>query len=275
MLSCTAFTASALTTISTSTPYACGFGFSDESVTAPNRKHHVTYYRHSIGTDVDDVDGSVAGQVKGSRYLRHLGILLGSSLFLTSALIIDPGILLTLVIGAATFFYVNTQRHNEESEPLQDSCFEVRESTIRDAGMGLFAAEAIAPNKYLFAYEGERLDEDAYFSRYPDGQGRYVAVIDEQLPILPLASLVKEDESALKNTLRRLSEPTYIDAIDPDRSNLARYMNSNSINPNVVWTKQRFGRQAGTMHFYTIDKVEVGNELFFDYGANYWDAVQN
>ena len=55
-------------------------------------------------------------------------------------------------------------------------------------------------------HEGERLDEDGHFSRYPDGQGRYVAVIDEQLPILPLVSLLQDDQSALK--LKRMCEPT-------------------------------------------------------------------
>ena len=240
--------------------------------------------RRSMGTEVDEIEGSVVGgsvakEVKASRYFRHLGILVGTGLFVASALlgsligIIDPAIILALVISASTYFYFNIQRYNEESEPLPNSSFEVRESTMPDAGLGLFAAEAIPPNKYLFSYEGERLDEDGYFSRYPDGQGRYVAVIDEQLPILPLVSLFQDDDkSALK--LKRMCEPTYIDGIDESKSNLARFMNSNSIDPNIRWIKQRFGKQAGTMHFYTIDKVEVGDELNFDYGSNYWDAVE-
>lgn len=28
------------------------------------------------------------------------------------------------------------------------------------------------------------------------------------------------------------------------------------------------------MYFYTVDRVDVDDELFFDYGSNYWDAVQ-
>lgn len=249
-----------------------------------NRKRPFTC-RHSVGTDVDDIEGSVsrsvAKEVKASRYFRHLGILAGTGLFLTSALlgsligIVDPAFILALVIGASACFYVNTQRFNEESEPLPNSSFEVRESTIPGAGLGLFAAEAIPPNKYLFAYEGERLDEDVYFNRYPDGQGRYVAVIDEQLPVLPLVSMLQDDRSTLRGTLEHLSEPTYVDGIDESKSNLARFMNSNSNDPNIRWTKQRFGKQCGTMHFYTIDEVEVGEELLFDYGSNYWDAVQD
>ena len=231
---------------------------------------------------MDDVDGtSVAEQVKSSRYFRHLGILVGSILFLSSALlgsfigIVDPAILLLLSIGAATFFFANTQRCNEESEALPDSSFEVRESTVPNAGMGLFAAETIPPNTYLFAYEGERLpNEDAYFARYPDGQGRYVAVVDEQLPLMPLVSLMPSS-SELKDILERLSEPTYIDGSNPSKSNLARYINSDSANPNIRWTKQRFGKQAGNMYFYTVDRVDVDDELFFDYGSNYWDAVQS
>jgi len=237
--------------------------------------------RRMVMNDDDNVDGTVAEQVKSSRYFRHVGILVGSSLFLISALlgsligIVDPASVLLLGIGAATFFCANAQRYNEESEPLPDSSFEVRESTIPNAGMGLFAGETLPPNRYLFAYEGERLsNEDAYFARYPDGQGRYVAVIDEQFPLLPLVSLIPDEMSESRDILRRLSEPTYIDGIHPSKSNLARYMNSNSIDPNIRWTKQRFGKQAGTMHFYTMDRVDVGDEILFDYGSNYWDAVQ-
>ena len=58
---------------------------------------------------------------------------------------------------------------------------------------------------------------------------------------------------------------------DESKSSVARFMHSNSIDPNIRWTKQRFGKQAGTMHFYTIDKVEVGDELSFDYGSSCWD----
>jgi hypothetical protein len=99
-----------------------------------------------------------------------------------------------------------------------------------------------------------------------------VAVIDEQLPLMPLVSLIPSS-SELKDILKRLSEPTYIDGMDPSKSNLARYINSDSANPNIRWTKQRFGKHAGSMYFYTVDRVDVDDELFFDYGSNYWDAA--
>ena len=93
----------------------------------------------------------------------------------------------------------------------------------------------------------------------------YVACIDEQIP-LPLESVLGD-----------LVDPIYIDGADPSKSGLARYMNSlpkEDIGNNVSWRKQRYGPQAGRMHFYTTKQVNEGDELCFEYGSNYWDAVQ-
>ena len=150
---------------------------------------------------------------------------------------------------------------------------EVKQSTIPSAGLGLFAAAEIPADTYLFDYEGEVLSEEQYFERYPDGQGCYVAVIDEQIPL------------SLPWIASKWTEPIYIDGIDQAKSNMARYMNSKSKvgerthtsngdgdGPNVRWKKQRYGSQSGSMHFYTLRDVKSGDELCFDYGRNYWDA---
>ena len=101
-----------------------------------NRKQRHFKLRHSTGTDngtEGSVVGSVAEEVKASRYFRHLGILVGTGLFVTSALlgsligIVDPAFILALVTSASAYLYFNTQRYNEESEPLPNTSFEVRE----------------------------------------------------------------------------------------------------------------------------------------------------
>lgn len=230
------------------------------------------------GESADNVVATIADQVRSARHLRHIGFFLGSTIFLSAASlgvavdIIDPIFVLAPIIMALLYFVFSTLSYNEPRDPLPDEYFEVKESTIPSAGMGLFASAGIPAGTYLFDYVGETLSEEQYLVRYPDGQGRYVAVIDEQVP-LPLP------ENWVKWT-----EPKYIDGVDPATSNFARYMNSKSElgtrcgdggdgGPNVIWRKQRYDNQSGSMHFYTSCDVEAGDELCFDYGDNYWDAV--
>lgn len=76
------------------------------------------------------------------------------------------------------------------------------------------------------------------------------------------------------DTLALLGEPIYTDAADPARSGIARWMNSLPEGEcNVRKRKQRFGGQRGRMFFYAARPIEPGEELTFDYGAAYWDAV--
>ena len=59
--------------------------------------------------------------------------------------------------------------------------------------------------------------------------------------------------------------------IDPGLSNQARWMN-HANEANVVWKKQKLGPKPA-MHFYTRARVLPGDELCFDYGDEYWDAL--
>jgi hypothetical protein len=192
------------------------------------------------------------------RRLRQTGLIVGFSFAAVASIFgslfgfFDPTAILLLfgviVITAGTI----TESYNEYRSPLPESSFLVQESTIPNAGMGLFATSFIPENTYLFDYEGEILTEDEYFYRYPDGTGRYVAQIDQGF----------------------YGEPIYIDGIDPSKSNLARYINSlDGDDANLVWRKQRFGKQGGSMHFYAIRDLMEGEEAFFDYGNNYWEIA--
>ena len=63
-------------------------------------------------------------------------------------------------------------------------------------------------------------------------------------------------------------EPTYVDAVDPQRSNPARYMNHNGGASNLRKVKQRFPTRR--LRFYAKKDIAVDEELTWDYGASYW-----
>eukprot|EP00978_Attheya_sp_CCMP212_P019224 scaffold53609_cov58-Attheya_sp.AAC.2 len=225
-----------------------------------------------VGDSNHEKGSSLIEEVRSSRRSRQTGLLIGST-FLSIAVgvgvaagVLDSAMVGVVIASGMAWFLCNTLSYNEASPPLPDSLFDVRESQIPNAGNGLFALQPIAQGTYLMDYEGEVLTETEYFLRYPDGQGRYVAGIPEPLPLLPDCGPA---------AAAALSEPTYIDGSDPTTSNLARYMNSappeEKNGANVVWKKQRFGVRS--MHFYALRAMEAGEELCFDYGANYWDAI--
>ncbi|KAL3940489.1 MAG: hypothetical protein SGBAC_004987 [Bacillariaceae sp.] len=201
-------------------------------------------------------------QVMEERRLRSTGLIAGISfLSLATGLgcllgFFEPLLFLGLGVLGISIGYGITESNNEYQDPVPSSSFEVQQSTIPNAGMGLFAGTNLAKSTFLFNYEGEVLNEEEYFLRYPRGDGRYVAQVDTGC-----FSLLG-------------SQPIYIDGIDPEQSNLARYMNSASgEKANVYWKKQHFGAQAGAMHFYASREIQKGEELFFDYGDTYWQVA--
>ena len=109
-------------------------------------------------------------------------------------------------------------------------------------GDGLYAVKPIAKDTYLFDYSGEVLSEKQYFERYPDGISDYCCVITNDY---------------------------IIDGQDPGKSGRARYMNHSSKRPNVYRVMQRLGPNKA-VHLYTAKDVEVGQELMWDYGSDYW-----
>ena len=65
----------------------------------------------------------------------------------------------------------------------------------------------------------------------------------------------------------------YIDGVNEERSGLARWINHSRRRANCYWKKQRFGPSSPAMHFYTLSDIRAGEELFFDYGEAYWEAM--
>mmetsp|Transcript_5831 Transcript_5831/g.8997 ORF Transcript_5831/g.8997 Transcript_5831/m.8997 type:complete len:351 (-) Transcript_5831:3003-4055(-) len=203
-------------------------------------------------------------ELQQERQQRQYGIMAGGSFMILSfvggcVLGIFPPFVLVMVLSfllGGSWWYVESS--NEYNHPLQeDDYFQVQESTLEGAGKGLFVKSSSNPipsHTFLFEYTGEILSETEYFTRYPQGNGRYVA----EVPSLWWGG----------------EEPLYIDGIDPTKSGIARYMNSQpSPHANVKWKKQSSGSQAGRMFFYSIRDIQPTEELFFDYGDNYWHVV--
>mmetsp|Transcript_68750 Transcript_68750/g.182887 ORF Transcript_68750/g.182887 Transcript_68750/m.182887 type:complete len:154 (-) Transcript_68750:168-629(-) len=119
-------------------------------------------------------------------------------------------------------------------------------------GLGLFAVAPIPANTYLFDYEGELLSKAEYDARYPDRVSDYAVGI-------------KAASGALQ----------FVDAADPDRSGLARYMNHDHHQPNVG--RRTLLPPAGSSDpprvlMLSRCAIDEGEELCWDYGKGYWDA---
>lgn len=115
-------------------------------------------------------------------------------------------------------------------------------------GKGLFAQRPIPAGAYLFDYEGERLDKAGYNARYPDRVSDYAVGI-------------KSSDGAI----------SFVDAANPLKSGLARFMNHDGDRPNVA-RKTLFDGPMPRVVMYTTRHVEAGEELQWDYGPGYWAA---
>lgn len=195
--------------------------------------------------------------VQSRRTVRSVGLVLGTvvvgtgfSLGYAGNLIDDRAVAAVLIAlgSAAAAVLLMSFDSIERSECLPSSLFRIGASAA-GKGQGLFACAPISAGTYMFDYDGDRLTEEQFFSRYPDAKGRYVACIDSYLPWIP---------------------PSYIDGANPDSSGIARWMNHSRRRANVRWKKQRFGAR---MHFYAATDINAGDELMFDYGETYWTAL--
>ena len=92
------------------------------------------------------------------------------------------GIVGSALLGAYTFSFEESREPYSPVAPAESA---------PGMGSGLFATADIPKDTFLFDYEGERLTEPEMFERYPDGQGRHVAMwntaAQRQRPIRPPA----------------------------------------------------------------------------------------
>jgi len=130
---------------------------------------------------------------------------------------------------------------------------------VKDAGVkgrGLFCdVNQICKGSYIGEYVGEKLTLKEYKKRYPRGESVYTFLIsDEEI------------------TQRR--DLMYLDAHDVYKSNITRYINHDSINPNLEFVITRKYDKGGklkkaSVRFYSLQDIFYGQELVFDYGPKY------
>lgn len=116
--------------------------------------------------------------------------------------------------------------------------FEVRASTIEDAGQGLFSKVRIQEEENIGYYTGEIIGEDEFH--------------DPERPF-----------SAYVLWICR----THIIVGDGPKANYTRYIN-HSDTPNVHLV---VSSRWKTARFEALRTIDPGEELFFNYGEDYWE----
>lgn len=126
----------------------------------------------------------------------------------------------------------------------QHSRLMVKKSSIPKAGMGLYAKQDIPKGTKLGYYAGVYLNEEQYNKlRNQD----YVWYVKKNL---------------------------YVDAY-PCKKALLRYINSFMSSKQRIRMKKQFNVEPytynGKLWYRTIKNVKAGDELFIDYGDEYWE----
>ena len=67
-------------------------------------------------------------------------------------------------------------------------------------------------------------------------------------------------------------DQTWVDAVNPQKSNLGRYINHGRP-ASLRKVRQRFPDRR--LRFFAARDLEVGEELTFDYGDDYWIGREN
>ena len=204
-------------------------------------------------------------RVRARRRIKSAGLAAGGGLIGAASLVVaaqQPEACAPLVAGAAA---VGAALGRDsvawalaappETAPLDGSSLAVRAAGAK--GDGLFAAAPIADGTYLLDYVGEVIDEAELYARYGD-------------PADPRAAVGGA-------YVFELADDVFVDGADPDRSNLARYMNHAPAGGANV-RRERLGgplRLPGTrcdrgVRFFAKRDIAAGEELCFDYGADYW-----
>ncbi|KAK9823631.1 hypothetical protein WJX72_004345 [[Myrmecia] bisecta] len=126
--------------------------------------------------------------------------------------------------------------------PVSPTAIEVR-PTGDVRGNGAFAVEPIPAGTYLGDYEGEMLDEAAYWQRYPSGVSDYCMRLDQEWTI--------DGRERAQDTA----------AFSPC------HLNHSASRMNVV---RQTSRRERRVSFYTMRDLQAGEELLLDYGRTYW-----
>jgi len=120
----------------------------------------------------------------------------------------------------------------------------VKESTISGAGLGTFATQFIPKNIDL---------------------GKYYGIISKIEPVDTTYTwnILKKDEYMNEYV-------EFIDGTDFKENNPLRYVNGAKNEDERKLLNTVMKNQEGNIHYYTSRDIYEGEELFIDYGVNYW-----
>lgn len=121
---------------------------------------------------------------------------------------------------------------------------EVKESTIDGAGLGTFATQFIPKNTDL---------------------GKYYGNFTKKSPVDTTYAWTTFQKDKFGNLFRG-----FIDGKDFKENNPLRYVNAPKNQQETPLLNTKMVQQEGSIHYLTTKNIFKGEELFIDYGSNYW-----
>lgn len=162
------------------------------------------------------------------------------------ALSLDEPILATIPTALATAIIMYRGVPSPARTPPLEVGVDVEIAESPGRGLGLFASRRIEKGTFMMDYLGE------------------------DIPIEIIESRKSEYLLELRDVF---GNPYFVDSADPDKSNAARYMNHRGTRPNVRKVKQRW--PTTVLRFYAGEDIMPGDELFWDYGPDYWTGRES
>jgi hypothetical protein len=141
---------------------------------------------------------------------------------------------------------IKTMKHTKD-DPFY--LMKVLPSTIKDAGLGTFATQFIPVNTNL---------------------GKYYGDVTTNPPVNTDYAWTIFDTDKIGKQMKK-----YVDGINYKENNPLRYVNApkNQQEKSIINTSM-FQRE-GNVHYKTTRNINKGEELFIDYGDNYWTSRKN
>ena len=137
--------------------------------------------------------------------------------------------------------------HLSKKDPFQ--LMKVKESTIDGAGLGTFATQFIPKNTDL---------------------GKYYGKITKEMPKDTTYAWTIFNSDKFGNIFKE-----FVDGKDFKENNPLRYINAPKNQQEKPLLNTKMVQQEGTVHYHTTRDIYKGEELFVDYGNNYWRGRRN
>jgi SET domain-containing protein len=146
---------------------------------------------------------------------------------------------------------------------------EVKESTIKDAGLGVFALRDIQKNELLAEYIGKEISIEEYKRMKGETEEydnlkylkKYLHKNYQPPNVDYIWEILDEDDNPV----------CYIDSHNLKDANWTRYVNCNLDGKNNVKPIQK----QYQMFYYASEDIKKGEELFIDYGEEYMNYLKN